>query len=88
MSILNIKRHHSYFVRQVEAYRKSLKNAVCYCWHMQQRGLKAPDTLHIRRLLCETSRYFQMNDDLLRYSYQRLRDANHEITPMLFKETG
>ena len=74
------KRNRQYFEQQVERYRSSLERSVCHAWDLQSRGLTPPNILHIKRVLRETSRYFQMPDEILINTYQRLKSISDELT--------
>lgn len=82
------KSERSYFEEQVRRYRTSLRNFVCNCYQMQSTGFVPIDILEIKRLLRETSRYFQMPMPALVHAYQRLRDESDKLTTIMMHQAG
>ncbi|NQY01055.1 MAG: hypothetical protein HRT70_08000 [Flavobacteriaceae bacterium] len=84
----NEQREREYFICQVRRYRTSLRNIVCNSYQMQSTGFVPIDILEIKRLLRETSRYFQMPMPALVHAYQRLRDESDKLTTIIIHQAG
>ena len=77
-----------YFETQIKRYRTSLRNIVCNAYQMQSAGFVPIDILEIKRLLRETSRYFQMPMPALVHAYQRLRDMSERLTTFMLNQAS
>ena len=82
------KRERLYFEEQVQRYRRSIKDVVCNSYQMQASGFVPIDILEVKKILRETSRWFQMPEDVLISSYQRLRDMSERLTTLMLSQAS
>ena len=82
------KRERLYFEDQVKRYRRSIKDVVCNSYQMQSFGFVPLDILEVKKLLRETSRYFQMPMPALIAAYQRLRDSSERLTTIMINQAS
>ena len=82
------KRERLYFEEQVQRYRRSIKDVVCNSYQMQASGFVPIDILEVKKILRETSRWFQMPEDVLICSYQRLRDMSERLTTLMLSQAS
>ena len=82
------KRERLYFEDQVKRYRRSIKDVVCNSYQMQSFGFVPSDILEVKKLLRETSRYFQMPMPALIAAYQRLRDSSERLTTIMINQAS
>ena len=82
------KRERLYFEEQVKRYRRSIKDVVCNSYQMQSFGFVPLDILEVKKLLRETSRYFQMPMPALIAAYQRLRDSSERLTTIMINQAS
>ena len=83
-----VKRERVHFEEQVQRYRRSIKDVVCNSYQMQSYGFVPIDILEVKKILRETSRWFQMPEDVLISSYQRLRDMSERLTTLMLSQAS
>ncbi|MFK7824415.1 MAG: hypothetical protein AB8G05_09670 [Oligoflexales bacterium] len=83
-----VKRECLYFEEQVQRYRRSIKDFVCNSYQMQSSGFVPIDILEVKKILRETSLWFQMPEDVLISSYQRLRDMSDRLTAFMINQAS
>ena len=89
MKLVSIeKRERLNFEEQVKRYRRSIKDVVCNSYQMQSFGFVPLDILEVKKLLRETSRYFQMPMPALIAAYQRLRDSSERLTTIMINQAS
>ena len=82
------RRERAYFEEQVQRYRRSIKDVICNSYQMQAYGFVPIDILEVEKILRETSRWFQMPEDVLISSYQRLRDMSERLTTLMLSQAS